>query len=137
MVQPDGPLPYATTELELTRKWLSELAGDGISQRDLAQAWEDTADEPPAAVASAWLDGGPVTEVKALRDSTPGITVLMEEDVSRVQRRGKDLMRLLLPMPPPPRAFAWQQWARMRGLPVAPIGSIHYDPERGAQWRKT
>jgi CRISPR-associated endonuclease/helicase Cas3 len=137
VVEPDNPLPYTATDLELAKKWLSRLADDGVSQRDLSHAWEETAEEPPVAVASAWLDGGPCTIVSELRESSPGITVLMEEDLPRVRSRPKDLSRLVLPMPPPPRLLSWQQWPRVRGLPVAPMGSIDYDAQRGAQWQKS
>jgi CRISPR-associated endonuclease/helicase Cas3 len=136
-VAPDNPLPYTAAGLELAEKWLSRLADDSVSQRDLSQAWEEAAEEPPAAVASAWLDGGPFTAVAELRESSPGITVLMEEDVPRVRLRPKDLPRLLLPMPPPPRCLSWQEWPRVRGLPVAPTGSVNYDAQRGAQWQKS
>ena len=136
VVEPENPLPYTAGDLELARKWLSRLADDGVSQRDLSQAWEETAEEPPGVVPSAWLDGGPVTTVTELRESSAGITVLMEEDVSRVRSHPKDLSRLVLPMPPPPRLLAWQQWPRLRGLPIAPPGSINYDAQRGAQWQK-
>jgi CRISPR-associated endonuclease/helicase Cas3 len=137
VVEPDGPLPYTARDLELAKQWLLALASDGVSQRDLSQAWEQTADELPLPVASAWLDGGPCTTVAELRESSPGITVLMQEDLPRVRARPKDLQRLLLPMPPPPRSSQWQQWPRVRGLPVAPTGSVDYDAKRGAQWRKT
>ena len=136
VVAPETFLPYTATDLELAQEWLSRLAADGITQRHLSQAWEATAEEPPAAVASAWLDGGPCTAVTELRESSPGITVLMEEDVPRVRSRPKDLPRLVLPMPPPPRSLSWQEWPRLRGLPVAPTGSVNYDAQRGAEWQK-
>ena len=87
VVEPDNPLPYTAGDLKLAQQWLSRLADDGVSQRELSQAWEKTAEEPPTAVASAWLDGGPCTTVSELRESSPGITVLMEEDVPRVKSR--------------------------------------------------
>ena len=107
-----------------------------FSQRDLAQCWEQTDDQPPNLVPSAWLDGGPVTTVAELREASPGITVLMAEDLNRVNAKRKDLARLVLPMPPPPKEFAWRDWSRERGLPIAPAGTIDYDPLRGAQWQK-
>jgi CRISPR-associated endonuclease/helicase Cas3 len=137
VVGPDNHLPYTAGDLELAQKWLSRLSHDGVSQCDLSRAWEETAVELPGAVPSAWLDGGPRTTVAELRESSPGITVLMWEDVARVQLRPRDLPRLVLPMPPPPQSTPWQQWRRLRALPVAPIGSIDYDPQRGAEWRKT
>ncbi len=136
-IEPDNHLPYTPEELELARAWLARLPDDGVSQRDLSQAWEQTGDQPPTVVASAWLDGGPCTMVTELRESSPGITVLMQEDVPRVQACPRDLPRLMLPMPPPPRSSSWQQWTRLRGVPVAPTGSIIYDLLRGAEWQRS
>jgi hypothetical protein len=60
----------------------------------------------------------------------------MEEDRPRVQAKPKCLARLVLPMPPPPRTLNWKEWPKERGLPVAPQGTIRYDPMRGAEWVK-
>lgn len=136
VVEPDGPkphLPYTPEDLAAARTWLGKLPGDGISQRHLADAWEQEGDHPPDDIDSAWLDGGPTTTVKELRDGSPGVTVLMEADVPRVKARPKDLPRLVLPMPP---CRGWEGWKRERGLPVAPTGTIHYDVKRGAEWQK-
>ena len=45
-----------------------------------------------------------------------------------------DLARVVLPMPAP--GGEWKSWRRYRGIPVAPEGSIEYDPLRGARWRR-
>ena len=105
-----------------------------ISQAHLAQMWEQSAENPPDLVASAWLDGGPVTRVLELREGSPGITVIMEEDAAKV-RTTKDLGRYTLPMPPP-RRKDWMTWPRCKGIPVAPAGTIDYDELRGAKWQK-
>jgi CRISPR-associated endonuclease/helicase Cas3 len=128
-------LPYTPAELDAARAWLGRLPEADISQEHLAECWEQTADNPPQLVESAWLDGGPTTTVIELREASPGITVLMEADRPRVKRSPKTLARLLLPMPPPPRLLGWQLWAKERGIAVAPSGAIEYDPERGAAWR--
>ena len=83
---------------------------------------------------SAWLDGGPITEVRPLRADSQGITVLMEEDETRVRTKSKDMLRFALSMPQP-RSLFWQTWKRLRGIPVAPTGSIIYDKQRGAEWQ--
>lgn len=136
VIEPANHLPYTPADLEAARQWYASLPEDGISQQHLADAWEQSADQPPELVASAWLDGGPTTTVLELRESSPGITVLMEEDVRRVEQKPKDMARVVLPMPPPPKSLNWRQWRKPRGIPIAPQGTIDYDPMRGAQWRK-
>lgn len=134
VIEPENPLPYEQGDLDATKAWFGKLPEDGISQRHLADAWEQTGDHPPDLVESAWLDGGPETRVKELRQGSPGITVLMAEDCPRVKAKPKDLARLVLPMPPPPRSLNWHEWPKERGLPVAPEGTINYDPLFGAKW---
>lgn len=136
VVEPDNHLPYTPADLDAARAWLAKLASDGITQRDLADCWEQTGDQPPDLVPSAWLDGGPITTVSELREASPGITVLMQEDLERVRNQPKLLTRLVLPMPPPPRDLNWREWPVERGIPIAPPNSIDYNPERGAQWQK-
>jgi CRISPR-associated endonuclease/helicase Cas3 len=133
LVEPDGPLPYKQDDLDAARAWLGRLPDDTISQRHLADAWEQEGDCPPEQIGSAWRDGGPETAVKELRDGSPGVTVLMQPDVARVKSRPGDLQRLMLPMPP---RKGWERWPRERGLPVAPPATITYDPMRGAEWLK-
>jgi CRISPR-associated endonuclease/helicase Cas3 len=134
VVVPDSHLPYTPADLDAARQWLVKLAEDGISQKHLADSWEQTGDQPPEPVSSAWLDGGPTTAVTELREMSPGITVLMAEDLARVKRNRKDLGKLTLPMTQ--TKLPWQTWPRERGLPVAPLGTIDYDSKRGAEWRK-
>jgi CRISPR-associated endonuclease/helicase Cas3 len=136
VVDPENPLPYTSADLSAALAWLGKLPEDRISQRQLVAAWEQTTDHPPELVASAWLDGGPTTNVIELREASPGITVLMEEDRPRVKAKPKCFARLVLPMPPPPRTLNWKEWPKERGLPVAPPGTISYDPMRGAEWVK-
>jgi CRISPR-associated endonuclease/helicase Cas3 len=131
LVEPDGPLPYKQADLDAARAWLGRLPDETISQRHLADAWEQEGNRPPELIGSAWRDGGPETAVKELRDGSPGVTVLMQQDVARVKIRPADLQRLMLPMPP---RTEWERWPRERGLPVAPPDAITYDPMRGAEW---
>jgi hypothetical protein len=87
-------------------------------------------------VESAWLDGGPVTQVLELREPSPGITVVLEEDVPALASGRKALARVALPMPPPPRGLRWREWDDFRGVPVAPAGAVEYHPQRGGRWRR-
>jgi CRISPR-associated endonuclease/helicase Cas3 len=133
VIDPKNPLPYTVVELEAAQNWLAKLPNDGVSQSQLANAWEQIGDQPPEAVASAWLDGGPRTTVTELRKPSPGITVLMESDLQQVKANPKDLARFVLPMPP---CAGWEGWPRERGVPIAPSHSIIYDRLRGAEWQK-
>jgi CRISPR-associated endonuclease/helicase Cas3 len=134
VVEPDKHLPYTSTDLEAARAWYAKLPADGIQQRHLAEAWEQTSDQPPDPVASAWLDGGPTTSVCELRETSPGITVLMAQDLAGVNVQPKALARLVLPMLPPPSVLNWRSWPQFRGLPVAPNGTMFYDRLTGATW---
>ena len=62
-------LPYSPEDFELARQWFSRLPQTDISQRNLAEQWESlpgVENRRPAFVPSAWLDGGPVTDVLEL-----------------------------------------------------------------------
>lgn len=130
-------LPYSDESIDLARQWLKNLGAGPYSQSDLARAWEaiDSA-ERISHVPSAWLEGGPETEVQELRQASPGLTVLLEEDADLVRTRRKRLIEVALSMPPPPRrpGMHWRTWKTFRGVPVAPAGSLTYDSERGARW---
>ncbi len=129
--QQHGPWP------QQAREWLRRLDPGPLSQRDLAEAWEETTEEkPPRPLFSLWLDGGPSTQVDSVRDTTPGLVVLLEQDAEPVQHNPKELVKRALPMPRPPNSFPWKEWDRLRGVRVVPEKYIHYDTQRGAQWRK-
>jgi CRISPR-associated endonuclease/helicase Cas3 len=137
VIEPENHLPYTPADLEAAKVWLDKLPAIDITQRQLAEMWEQSAENPPHLVASAWLDGGPTTTVTELREAAPGISVLMEADVDEVRKNPKSLGKFVLPMPPPPRVLDWRTWKMFRGLPVAPpeaIGPTDYDPMRGAKW---
>lgn len=140
----DAVLPYKASDFETARRWLAALPESNISQRDLVQAWEQSQAESNHRIRpgrSAWLDGGPVTEVQELRRPSPGITVILEQDVSFLEHsdpsQRKFVAEVALPMPPPPRHFAWREWERYQGIPIAPESSIMYHPSTGAQWCRT
>lgn len=121
---------------EITKRWFDRLPEIEISQRQLADCWEHGSEETDYReyMKSTWLDGGPTSEVRPLRESVEGITVLMEEDLPKVKANPKDLGRYTLPMLKGPKN--WQQWQRECGLPVAPSGIIDYCSQRGAEWRR-
>lgn len=144
-------LPYEDDELMTSEQWLAALPKDDggltVSQRHLADAWLelDVTNQPVARSASAWLDYGPANPVHELREGSPNITVLCEDDVQRYQEehdslRGFDVVEYALPMPTRPGT----DWAAKRGsmgvlricgLPVATSESLAYCPLRGGEWR--
>lgn len=136
VIEPENHLPYTPPDLEAARAWLKSLSDDEISQRQLADMWEQTGDQPTESVPSAWLDGGPCTTVTELREVSPGITVVLQDDTFRLRDRPRDLLRVAIPMPPPPQGTDWRAWPRFRGIPISPNESMVYDSLRGARWRK-
>jgi CRISPR-associated endonuclease/helicase Cas3 len=139
IIEPDGSkpyLPYSAEELEAARQWIEKLPAEGISQRNLSDKWEQADDALPEHVDSAWLDGGPCSTVTELRELSPGISVLLREDVDRMlASRDDDVGRYVIPMNQP-HGVAWQQWCKHKGIPIAEPGFIRYDGKRGAQWEK-
>jgi CRISPR-associated endonuclease/helicase Cas3 len=133
VLTPENNLPYTPAELEAAKTWLGKLKDAGMSQRDLADAWEQTGENPPDLVPSAWLDGGPFTTVSELREASPGVTVLMEGDLTKL-KKASDLGKFTLPMPRPPKAVDWRTRKHM-GIPVVADDTITYDDLRGASWR--
>jgi len=133
VIEPDMHLPYTSAELSLARAWLARLPDTNISQQHLSDHWEQSDENPPEPVSSAWLDDGWKTTVKELRDASQGITVLMREDVPRVLTNPKLLSRFVLPMLTP-RSKDWRGWKQYHSLPIAEPGTITYDKTRGAEW---
>jgi len=127
-------LPYTPEDFVAARNWLGALGEGQLCQGDLANRWEEhDAEGRPAYVGSAWFDGGPTTQVLELREASPGLTVILNRDLPAL-RAGKAVMRVALPMPPPPRGLDWRKWPDFKGIPIAPDAVIDYDGERGARW---
>ncbi len=135
-------LPYDTSDEghgdwpTQSRAWLDRIGDDRISQAILAGAWEaanGAVSVQPCE--SKWLDGGPRTEVDTLRDTSPGITVVMERDLAYLRSGARRLVEVLIPMPLP-HGLDWRRWERFNHIPVAPADTIEYHPERGGAWRR-
>ena len=47
VIEPENHLPYAPADLDAARVWFAKLTPDDISQKQLAEAWEQTGDQPP------------------------------------------------------------------------------------------
>jgi len=133
IIDPPRPEPYTQAELDNARVWLLRLGSGPLSQSDLVRAWLEQ-EGPPADFPdhSAWLDGGPDSTPLELRDGSRNITILMEEDLSAAKVRPRRIGEFLLPMPYRKEIDAWP---RHRGIPVAPAGTILYNPNTGATWQ--
>jgi CRISPR-associated endonuclease/helicase Cas3 len=165
VIEPENHLPYTPADLQCAHDWLSRLPANGISQRALAEMWEDAGDQPPDLVVSAWLDGGPVSTVSDLREVSPGVTVILQSDLLAVLRYRKRIRReeenartlgkspdlaiynlkegetvtarVTLPMPPPSRMLDRRKWPPPdRGITVVPDNFIEYKALRGARWQR-
>ena len=134
------PLPYSMDDFSNwpthARAWLAALGDGAISQAELSHAWEALqTGASPTPVDSMWLDGGPVTCVDAVRDASPGVTVILDgPDLDAVRRGEKRVTQVALPMPRPPTGLDSHTWPRINGLLVAPADRIVYDPSRGGAW---
>ena len=87
-----------------------------------------------APLESAWLDGGFETRPRHLRESSPGLTVLLPNDAAAVESGAVDPVRVRIPMNPP-RGKDWQKWREVAFARVPPADRIVYHSERGAQWK--
>ena len=134
-------LPYIEESLEATRAWLSTLGAGPLSQRDLAAAWHSEESGSLQFEPSAWMDGGPSTQVMPLRDLQPGMPVILDEDAAYVAKEPGGLAACLIPMTMPPGGLARvDKWARCPGrgynIRIAPPDAIHYSPTLGASWNQ-
>lgn len=138
LVLPFAGLPYEPPQIEEAYGWLTRLGHGALSQRDLIDQW---APPPEPAdlerTSSTWLDGHFCTQPADLRESSPGLTVLRQEDAEDVWRGRVKAQQVVLPMNrPPPSLRGWQSWPMLHSVLVAPGEAILYDPLRGARWRK-
>ncbi|MGH6636536.1 MAG: CRISPR-associated helicase Cas3' [Gammaproteobacteria bacterium] len=139
VIEPDTEAPYKDpdhpTPFVGARNWLKQLGTVPLSQTDLAQRWADLDQgrglEP---LESAWLDGGFETTPRHLRESSPGLYVLLEQDARVVETSKLDPVRVTIPINPP-KGKEWQMWRQVAFARVAPADCITYDPTRGARWK--
>ena len=139
VIKPDTDAPYKSQDLPNpfapSQLWLERLGMGPVAQSDLAQTWNDLDEgKQPQRIGSAWADGGFETTRRHLRESTPGITVLLREDAEAVKRDEVDPVRVRIPMTMPKTGTDWKKWPEVAFCKVPPPEHISYDPERGARW---
>ena len=140
ITEPDTTAPYKSQEkpdpFAAPRLWLERLGMGAVSQSDLAQTWgslDEGGQQRP--LDSAWIDGGFETTPRHLRESVPGLTVLLQEDATAVERGEMDPVRLRIPMIKP-NGLDWKKWPQVAFAKVPPPEYINYDPKRGARWNR-
>ena len=128
---PDCPAPFAASRL-----WLERLGMGPVSQSDLAQKWLALDDgRRQKLLESAWINGGFETTLRHLRESTPGLTILLREDAAAVKCGEVDPVRVRIPMTVP-KGLDWKRWPQVAFARVPPPDCLSYDPERGARWNR-
>lgn len=136
LVLPFSGAPYSREELEAASVWLDQLGDGPLAQSDLVARWipqpaADVAPEP-----ATWIDGGFNSEVAAVRDASPGLSVIREADEWLARAEPRRIPELLIPMGPHPSG-EWKSWRRVAGAAlVAPDSALAYDQLRGGEWRK-
>ncbi len=140
IIEPDTVAPYKSQEepdpFAVPRLWLERLGMGSVSQSDLAQTWNALDEErQQRTLESAWIDGGFETTPRHLRESSPGITVLLQEDALAVEYGKIDPARVRIPMTLP-TGLNWKKWPQVAFAKVPPPRCISYDPERGARWNR-
>ena len=102
--EPESNAPYDKKELEAASRFLVELGGRDVSQRDLALALERLAvAERDASGSTAFIHGGYFATAGALRDDDDiGAAVVLDSDIERFKRLDKagdptDGLRLTVP----------------------------------------
>lgn len=142
---PRDVLPYTRERLDEARRWLDMLGPGEISQADLVARWVELIGESPHPAPGGssaddahhmWLDGGFITEPGVLRESSPGIDVILPEDQARVEDRADSTRpeEVRIPMPPPPGNMDWRAWPEVAFTKVPPAGCVAYDARKGARW---
>lgn len=140
IIEPDSPAPYKSQEepapFAAPRLWLERLGTGPVSQSDLAQTWRELDEgRRQKPLESAWIDGGFETTPRHLRESRPGLTVLLQEDAPSVERGEIDPVRARIPMTEP-TWLEWKKWPQVAFAKVPPPEYIDYHPERGARWNR-
>jgi CRISPR-associated endonuclease/helicase Cas3 len=136
VLTPPFPAPYEQRDLDLSRQWLDRLGPGALSQADLAASWcALTEADQCMAGGSAWLDGGPVSEQRPLREPGATVPVVRSEDADAAGRDRAEAIRSTIPMLLRPVAREWPGWRRLGIARVAPAGRIAYSEDWGAAWR--
>lgn len=137
VLEPGGSGPYDGKELKIAQSWLDRLGECPLSQTDLARTFldVDVALGSAPSTRSAWLDGGPFSDIAPLREAGQTIPVIRAEDAHRARDDRREVIRLSIPMLLGPVAKEIYSWPRLGSALVAPLGRINYSKAWGAAWQ--
>ena len=133
IIEPECHLPYEVDSLEQSRSVVDELVDETLSQARLAReiAKLDEGDFEPERL--GFVTDTVFTQPHPIRSSSPGVTVVLPEDVEgRMARR--ELTKLEIPMGQYRGEGSPRSWDHVRGVRIAPEGTIEYCKEKGARW---
>jgi CRISPR-associated endonuclease/helicase Cas3 len=134
--RPTGsPAPYKKAELDEAEAWLAALSNRDLTQRDLVEQWESGSAPDQSDSPSSWLDGGFETRSNALREGSPGIEIILPDDVDSVRSGRSKPVEVRVPMNMP-RVKDWHLWDEVAMCKVPPANLVEYDPEKGAKWTR-
>jgi len=131
--------------MKATRETITELAGQSISQRDLAERLDRMDDSEEPETYSALFDDGWVTEPMPVRDGDQSITVVRHADLSEIETkhgkgRNKWSASKLAPWTIPMnfnrnfhRGLALKEYGGP--YPIATDDVLEYTEEEGGQWK--
>jgi CRISPR-associated endonuclease/helicase Cas3 len=140
VIHPPDERPYTKVQFVYAEAWLKKLGDSTLSQKDLSDAWLDELDDAGQMTSSqqpsAWLDDAFETKQGECREVSPGITIILSDDVILARRSHVHTLECAIPMNQPPRALRWQDWPQVNFIPIAPCKAILYSRTRGAEWRK-
>ncbi|MBL1210683.1 CRISPR-associated helicase Cas3' [Geminocystis sp. GBBB08] len=120
--------PYSQKQLDEGKKLIESFSKE-VTQAQLAQWLENIEDNRQPETNSVLLDGEWRTYPTSLREAGFNITVLLEQDFSKIKSiPSKELPRYTVPIP----AKNTQTWQRHKFYPIAPSNLWGYTLELGA-----
>lgn len=136
VIPPSMREPYEQSSLDEASAWVCALGAGALSQRSLVEAWKQLDETAAERTRSEWIDGGFITQPGVLRESSPGMTVLLARDADALKARRLSSVKAALPMNRPPAGVRTAGWEMFDHIPIAPESAIDYDEMRGGQWRR-
>jgi CRISPR-associated endonuclease/helicase Cas3 len=139
-VPPEGrptPAPYATSEIEIARRWLEILKQlqRPLTQADLAEAFNSISPtkELQLELRTEWLDSGYFAIPGPVREAGISVSVILPEDEALCRQDRKEIIWKAIPMNFDSRR-GMDNWRELKGNLIAPPNTVDYKKEIGARW---
>jgi CRISPR-associated endonuclease/helicase Cas3 len=143
LVYPFKGKPYDKQEhpqqIEDARNMIAALKGQPTSQATLAKYIDGMKTQETWVECSTWLEGGWQSESAPAREGDTSLTIIREEDIAAITREcgPQDpktwTAQRLVPWTLPILADGFQWERRVGPYPLAPRGTVPYDPVEGAR----